>query len=264
MNGDTAASLTTLPTLSTAATAASHAGTYTITASGAASGDYAITYVAGSLTVNKASLTITADDQSKTYGAANPTLTASYSGFVNGDAAASLTTLPTISTTATSASHVGILRDHGRRRGDRRLHVYLRGRNADRQQASLTITADDQTKAYGSANPSLTASYSGFVNGDTAASLTTAPTLSTTATTASHVGAYAITASGAASGDYTISYVAGTLTIDQAALTVTAERRSRVRTACRTPRSPRPTAASSTATPRRCSAGRRLCRPRRT
>ena len=39
-----------------------------------------------------AALTITADDKSKVYGAALPTLTASYSGFVNGDDASSLTT----------------------------------------------------------------------------------------------------------------------------------------------------------------------------
>ena len=52
-------------------------------------------YVAGSLTVTPAPLTITADNQTKVYGAALPTLTASYSGFVNGDTSASLTTQPT-------------------------------------------------------------------------------------------------------------------------------------------------------------------------
>ena len=45
----------------------------------------------------------------------------------------------------------------------------------------LTVTAANETKAYGAANPTLTVSYSGFVNGDTAASLTTAPIVSTTA-----------------------------------------------------------------------------------
>ena len=44
--------------------------------------------------------------------------------------------------------------------------------------------------------PTLTASYSGFVNGDSAASLTTQPTLATIATAASSVGSYAITVSG--------------------------------------------------------------------
>src|SRR6185437_3126632 len=48
--------------------------------------------------------------------------------------------------------------------------------------APLTITADDQTKVYGAALPTLPASYSGFVNGDTATSLTAQPSLTTTAT----------------------------------------------------------------------------------
>jgi hypothetical protein len=87
--------------------------------------------------------------------------------------------------------------------------------------AALTISADNQSKVYGAAVPTLTASYSGFVNGDTAASLTTAPTLSTTATADSPVGSYAISASGAVDPNYTISYVAGTLTVNQAATVTT-------------------------------------------
>src|SRR5205085_1987768 len=78
--------------------------------------------------------------------------------------------------------------------------------------AALTITADDKSKTYGAGNPALTVSYSGFVNADTAASLTTAPSVTTTAMAASHAGAYVITASGALDPDYTISYVSGTLT----------------------------------------------------
>jgi autotransporter-associated beta strand protein len=72
---------------------------------------------------------------------------------------------------------------------------------------------------YGGTLPTLTASYSGFVNGDTSASLTTPPTLSTTATSASPVGSYKIDASGAVDPNYNISYVAGTLTIGLATLT---------------------------------------------
>ena len=81
------ASLTTQPTLTTTATASSHvAGSpYAITASGAVDSDYTISYVAGTLTVTPAPLTITANNQTKVYGAALPTLTASYTGFVNGD-----------------------------------------------------------------------------------------------------------------------------------------------------------------------------------
>ena len=44
-----------------------------------------ISFAAGSLTVTPVALTITASNQTKAYGAALPTLTATYSGFVNGD-----------------------------------------------------------------------------------------------------------------------------------------------------------------------------------
>src|SRR5207247_1607401 len=100
-------SLTTAPSVTTTASAASHAGTYPITASGAVAADYTISYVAGTLTVNGAALTVTADNKTKTYGAANPALTVSYSGFVNGDTAASLTTAATVTTTASASSHAG-------------------------------------------------------------------------------------------------------------------------------------------------------------
>jgi len=72
----------------------------------------------------------------------------------------------------------------------------------------LTITANSQSKVYGAPLSALTAGYSGFVNGDTAANLTTSPTLSTTATASSHVAGnpYSISASGAVDPDYSISY----------------------------------------------------------
>jgi hypothetical protein len=79
--------------------------------------------------------------------------------------------------------------------------------------APLTITVDNQSSVQGASLPALTFTSSGFVNGDTVASLTTAPTVSTTATAASAVGSYPITASGAVDPNYTINYVPGTLTI---------------------------------------------------
>src|SRR5207244_8799757 len=107
VNGDTVASLTTPPAISTTATTASAVGAYPIAASGAASLNYTISYLNGSLTVTPATLTVTADDKTKAYGASNPALTVRYSGFVNGDTAASLTTPPTVSTAATTTSEVG-------------------------------------------------------------------------------------------------------------------------------------------------------------
>src|SRR5208337_2435513 len=224
VNGDTSASLTTQPTLTTTATASSHVSgsPYTITASGAVDSDYAFTYVAGSLSVTAVPLTITANNQTKSYGAALPSLTASYSGFVNGDSSASLTTKPTLTTTATASSRVGTYAITASGAVDPNYTISYVGGTLTVATASLTITAVNQTKVYGAALPTLTASYSGFVNGDTAANLTAQPTLTTTATVASHVGNYAITASGAVDSDYTISYASGTFSVTSAALTITA------------------------------------------
>ena len=85
---------------------------------------------------------------------------------------------------------------------------------ADITPAALTITADDQSMEYGTSLPTLTASYSGFVGGETSATLTTLPSLGTSAMSGSNAGAYSITASGAVGANYNISYVSGTLTIN--------------------------------------------------
>jgi gliding motility-associated-like protein len=79
--------------------------------------------------------------------------------------------------------------------------------------APLTITADNKSRNYGVANPAFTITYSGFVNGDTQAALTTPATATTVATSTTAPGSYAITANGAASGNYSFNYVNGTLTI---------------------------------------------------
>lgn len=79
--------------------------------------------------------------------------------------------------------------------------------------AQLTIIADNKTKIMDSPNPALTASYSGFVYNDGPAQLQVQPVLITTATTSSPAGSYTITAMGASSVNYGISYVTGTLTV---------------------------------------------------
>ncbi len=81
--------------------------------------------------------------------------------------------------------------------------------------ANLTITAIDKTVPFGADPPTLTASYGGFVDGDSVASLTQAATLSTKAVAYSAPGTYAILVSGAASPDYAITFVNGTLTVAQ-------------------------------------------------
>ncbi|MGZ3835998.1 MAG: MBG domain-containing protein, partial [Mucilaginibacter sp.] len=157
-------------------TAATVAADYTVTASNVTGdGSFVINIV-----VNKATLTVTADDQSKVYGAANPSLTATYTGFVNGDTQASINTLATLGTTATTTSGVGTYTITASAASDNNYtFTYVAG-TLTVTKATLTVTADDQSKVYGAANPSLTATYTGFVNGDTQASINTLATLGTT------------------------------------------------------------------------------------
>jgi hypothetical protein len=79
--------------------------------------------------------------------------------------------------------------------------------------APLTITANNGMMSFGGAVPPLTASYAGFVGDDTPASLTSPVHLATSATDNSPAGSYPISASGASSADYAISYRDGMMTI---------------------------------------------------
>jgi sugar lactone lactonase YvrE len=79
--------------------------------------------------------------------------------------------------------------------------------------APLTVTVNNLSMMAGDAVPALTYKITGFVNGDTQASLSTLPTLTTTATSSSPPGHYPIVASGAASPNYAITYIDGTLTV---------------------------------------------------
>ena len=83
---------------------------------------------------------------------------------------------------------------------------------------ALTVTADDVTTAHG-APIVLTASYNGFVNGDTAVDLDIPASIMTDATSFSLTGSYPITVSGASDANYTISFVPGILMITRATTT---------------------------------------------
>jgi cyclophilin family peptidyl-prolyl cis-trans isomerase len=81
--------------------------------------------------------------------------------------------------------------------------------------APLFVTPDSKHKFAGKANPALTFQHSGFVNGESAGTaVSSAPTLSTTATLTSPGGFYPITAKGGTSANYTFIYQTGTLVVE--------------------------------------------------
>ncbi|HUY32931.1 MAG TPA: PKD domain-containing protein [Pirellulales bacterium] len=81
--------------------------------------------------------------------------------------------------------------------------------------AALTITANNQSKIHGQANPVFTDTITGFVNGDTASVVAGAASLATTAVTSSAAGTYTITAGlgTLSAADYTFMFTNGTLTV---------------------------------------------------
>src|SRR6202011_2517898 len=84
------------------ATTTSNVGNFGITQGSLANSNYAISYLGANLSVTAAPLTVTADAQSRLYGAVNPALTYVSSGLLNGDALSG-----GLATTATTTSNVG-------------------------------------------------------------------------------------------------------------------------------------------------------------
>ena len=105
VNGETTSSLTPAPTCTTTATSSSNAGTYPTSCSGAIDPNYTFSYTSGTLTITKATLTVTPPSNlSVQYSDALPALTPAITGYVLSQDQSVLTTAPTCTTTATTAS----------------------------------------------------------------------------------------------------------------------------------------------------------------
>ena len=175
----------------------------------------------GTLTINKAHLTVTANNANKTYGDANPALGTTVSGFVNGE---NLTTSGVsgsgaASTAANATTGIGsatITAAAGTLAASNYDFTNLVNGTLTINQRPLTVTAEPKTKNYGDVNPALSYSVAadgvgtsrGLVNGDSLSG-----SLSTAATQASSVGSYTIDASALSNGNYVVTANNGTLTI---------------------------------------------------
>ncbi|MDB5851767.1 MAG: hypothetical protein JWP29_5519, partial [Rhodoferax sp.] len=77
----------------------------------------------------------------------------------------------------------------------------------------LTVTVNDVFRTYGKNNPDFTITYDGFANGDNLATLTTPPTVFTTANITTTEGVYDLIPAGAVAANYSFNYIKGKLTI---------------------------------------------------
>jgi filamentous hemagglutinin family protein len=238
-NAETVGSVTETST-GAQATASVLGSPYVITASNAIGGtfnpaNYTIAYVDGALTVNPASLAITASNASKTFGQTPSLSLFTSTGLANGETVGSVTELSTgtLATASVLGSPYAITASNatgGTFVPSNYTISYLDGAltvNA----ANLAITASNASKTFGQ-TPSLSLfSSTGLANGDTVGSVS--ETSTGALATANVLGSpYAITASNATGGtfvptNYVISYVNGALTVNPALLAITASNASK-------------------------------------
>ncbi len=128
--------------------------------SGAVDANYSISYVAGSITVNPAPLTITASSASMTYGGTVPTIVPVISGLQNGDDCLG----PRVGNRLLDGRRHDRARSAAtpRLRGavDANYDISYADGSVTVNPAALIVTASSPSMSYGNTPPAITASYS--------------------------------------------------------------------------------------------------------
>lgn len=208
----------------TTATATSPVGSYpiSVTLTGPAAGNYSVTLTGTPMvTITPATVTLAIANAAKTYGAANPTFTGTFTNVLSQDAA---NLSANYSTTATAASPVGsypitATALTGSAAGNYELGTVTNGALTVSALA-ITATANPVSVPYGQAIPAITGTLSGVLAAD--ASNVTA-VFSTTATSTSPIGSYpiAVSLTGPAAGNYSVTLTgSASVTVTTAVVTV--------------------------------------------
>jgi hypothetical protein len=196
VNGDKANVVAGAPVLTTTALASSAVGTYriTVTQGTLTSANYSFTAVPGQIAIGKAMLTIAVSPASMTYGDAVPKFAFTMQGLVNGDTMQKIGGAPVYATSASASSQAGtypVSMTQGSLASANYTFQFVSG-SIVVNKAVLTIKPDNATMTYGGQVPSFTWTTTGFVNGDSASSVTGRPVITTAASSASPVGSYPV------------------------------------------------------------------------
>jgi hypothetical protein len=108
VNGDDLTDLDRLPDFKAVADTFSNTGEYPISGSGGRDNNYDFVFEAGTLTINKAIIKVSANDRSKAYGEVNPELLYLMENFAGDDSETDIDVLPEISTNAELLSNAGV------------------------------------------------------------------------------------------------------------------------------------------------------------
>jgi hypothetical protein len=220
--------LDTKPVASTTAIATTATGTYPITCVNGTDNNYTMTCPGATLTITKATVTATANNKTRVYGANNPAFDLAYSGFVSPDTVTAIDTLPSASSTETVTSNVGTYPITCAGGMDNNYNITCVNGTLTITQATLTAQTNAKTRTYGAANPTFDFTYTGFLNGDTDTVLNTKPVAATVATVTSDVNTYPITCTNGSDNNYTMTCPNSTLTITQATLTAQTNNKTRL------------------------------------
>jgi hypothetical protein len=195
----------------TPADATSNVGNYAITPGGQSATNYALTFAPGTLSVTPAPLTVTAGDATRLYGGANPSFSASYAGFVNGETPAILSGTLGYTTPADATSAVGNYAITPGGQSATNYALTFAPGTLSVTPAPLTVTAGDVRWSFGEDNPSPTTQYAGFVLGETPEALGGRLVFSIQPSPSSAPREYAIVPAGLESTNYDVRYVPGVL-----------------------------------------------------
>ena len=222
--GEGPSDLDTAPSCTTDYVVGDGLAVYTTSCSGGVSDNYAFVYVDGTFTVGKATLTVTASSPANgVYGAAEPAISAGYSGFDLGEGPSDLDTAPSCTTDYVVGDGPAVYTTScSGGESDNYAIVDVDG-TFTVGKATLTVTASSPANGvYGAAVPAISAGYSGFVLGEGPSDLDTAPSCTTDYVVGDGPAVYTTSCSGGVSDNYAFVYVDGTFTVGKATLTVTA------------------------------------------
>ena len=217
----TGEALTGEPDITCEATTASPVGVYPIVVRQGSIANDNCTFVNGCLTIYKAPLMISAGTYTKKQGEAMPEFALNYEGFKNGETESVLVKKPTVSCEATEASAPGEYPvTVGGAEAQNYAISYTNGKLIVTEADPVTIMAKSYIREYGDENPVFEYTADG-------ASLNGTPEVICEATATSPVGTYDIIVRQGSVKNYNVTYVAGTLTITPAPLTVSVGNYSR-------------------------------------
>jgi len=186
-------------------------GTYAITST-LTNPNYAVTFTGANLVITAKPVTVVAYPKSKVYGDADPALTYVTVGLVGSDVLAGTLSRATSEIVGTYAISLGTLANPN-------YAITFVGANLVITAKPITVTANAQTKVYGSTDPTLTYTATGLVGTDVL-------TCSLSRAVGEIVGTYAITGT-LTNSNYTVTFVGANLSITAKPITVTANAQSK-------------------------------------